>query len=245
VEAASPPAAPDPFLWLEDVKGARAMDWVKAENARTLSVLESDSRFAGLQAVALKISQAADRIPSPEFLGGQVYNFWQDGEHVRGVWRRTSVEGYAKDQPPWVSVLDLDALAKAEGANWVFKGADCEWSVERRCLVSLSDGGEDAVTIREFDLAEGAFVKDGLVLPKGKQRQAWLSPDTVLVSREWSPGQLTTSGYPFVVKALRRGQPLDQAREVFRGAATDGGYGVTPEPSMTPTATSSRSSCGP
>jgi prolyl oligopeptidase len=227
-EDAGAPKAPDPFLWLEDVHGARAMDWVKAQNARTLGVLEGDPRFAGLQAEALKIDEAPDRIPFPGFLGGQIYNFWQDGEHVRGVWRRTSVADYAKDQPAWTTVLDLDALAKAEGANWVFKGVDCEWSAERRCLVALSDGGEDAVTVREFDLEGGAFVKDGFVLPKGKQRQAWADPATVLVSREWSPGELTTSGYPFVVKALRRGEPLSQAREVFRGSASDGGYGVTP-----------------
>jgi len=229
-EAAAPAVeAPDPFLWLEDVHGARAMDWVKGQNARTLSVLEGDPRFAGLLADALKIAEAADRIPAPSFLGGLVYNFWQDGDHVRGLWRRTTVADYARPAPAWVPVLDLDAVAKAEGANWVFHGADCEWRAERRCLISLSDGGEDAVTVREFDLRTSAFVADGFVLPKGKQRVAWADPDTLLVAREWAPGDLTTSGYPFIVKAVKRGAPLSRAVEVFRGAANDGGYGVTPQ----------------
>jgi prolyl oligopeptidase len=228
---AAPAAAPaaDPFLWLEDVHGERAQNWVKSENARTLSILEGDPRFAGLQADALKIAEAPDRIPAPEFLGGLIYNFWQDAEHVRGLWRRTTVEDFANPQPAWVPVLDLDAASRAEGANWVFHGADCEWRAERRCLISLSDGGEDAVTVREFDLAAGAFVPGGFVLPKGKQRVAWADQDTLLVSREWTPGELTTSGYPFVVKAVKRGAPLAEAVEVYRGAASDGGYGVTPQ----------------
>jgi prolyl oligopeptidase len=221
-------AAPDPYLWLEEVHGARAVDWVKAENAKTVGVLEGDARFANLQAEALKIAQAADRIPSPNFLGGKIYNFWQDDEHVRGLWRRTTVSDYAQASPAWTPVLDLDALAKAESANWVFKGADCEWRGERRCLLNLSDGGEDAVTVREFDLADGAFVKGGFVLPKGKQRLTWADPDTLLVSREWAPGELTASGYPFIVKTVKRGQALADAQEIFRGAASDGGYGVSP-----------------
>ena len=218
----------DPFLWLEDAHGERAMDWVKRENARTAAVLEADERFPRLQAEALKIAQAADRIPTPEFIGGKIYNYWQDADHVRGLWRRTSLADYAKPAPKWTTVLDLDALAKAESANWVFKGDDCEWRGERRCLLNLSDGGEDAVTIREFDLVAGGFVRGGFVLPKGKQTVSWADRDTLLIAREWAPGDLTTSGYPFIVKALKRGQPLSSAVEVFRGAPTDGGYGVAP-----------------
>jgi prolyl oligopeptidase len=226
--ASADPGPADPFQWLEDVHGARVMDWVKAENAKTLGLLEGDARFAGLEAQGLAIAQAPDRIPAPDFLGGRIYNFWQDGDHVRGLWRRTSLEGYAQPTPPWEPVLDLDTLAKNEGANWVFKGADCEWRGERLCLISLSDGGEDAVTVREFDVGATSFVTGGFVLPKGKQRVAWADPDTVLVSREWTPGELTASGYPFVVKSVKRGRPLSEAAEVFRGAAADGGYGVSP-----------------
>jgi prolyl oligopeptidase len=223
-------SASDPYLWLEDVHGARAMAWVKTENAKTLAVLQKDPNFAGLYADALRIAQATDRIPIPEFLGapGQIYNFWQDDNHVRGIWRHTSQTDYATSTPTWTTALDLDALAKAENANWVWEGANCNWPSLQRCLLSLSDGGEDAITVREFDLATGQFVKDGFVLPRGKQSADWQDANTLLVSREWSPGDLTASGYPFIVKRVKRGAPLSSAVEVFRGAKTDGGYGVFP-----------------
>jgi prolyl oligopeptidase len=226
--AQSTQTAPDPFLWLEDVHGARAMAWVKAENAKTLAVLQADPNFAGLYRDALQIAQAKDRIPTPQFIARQVYNFWQDEDHVRGIWRHTTPSDFATATPAWTTTLDLDALAKAEGANWVWEGADCVWPAENRCLISLSDGGEDAVTVREFDLASGQFVKDGFALPRGKQAFEWEDADTLLVSREWAPGELTSSGYPFIVKRLRRGEPLSSAVEIFRGAKSDGGYGVSP-----------------
>ncbi|MBV9718512.1 MAG: S9 family peptidase [Candidatus Eremiobacteraeota bacterium] len=222
-------AAPsDPFSWLEDVHGARAMAWVHAQNARTLAVLERDPNFSTLYNEALEIAQAKDRVPVPQFLAGAIYNFWQDGQHVRGIWRRTTALGFASASPPWTTVLDLDAIAKAERANWVWKGADCQWPRETRCMVYLSDGGEDAITAREYDLTTEAFVPGGFTLSRAKQRIAWENDDSLLAAREWSPGELTTSGYPYVVKRLERGQPLSSAVEVFRGAPSDGGYGVTP-----------------
>jgi len=227
--AKMPVATSDQFLWLEELNGARAMAWVKEQNAKTLAVLQKDPNFSALYADASKIAQAKDRIPVPSFIGGQVYNFWQDTDHVRGIWRRTTPADYAGATPNWTTVLDLDALAGSENANWVWKGADCVWPVENRCMVILSDGGEDAITAREFDLSSAAFVDGGLALPHGKQRFAWESDDTLLVSREWSPGELTASGYPYVVKRVVRGKPLSEAVEVFRGSKSDGGYGVTPQ----------------
>lgn len=225
---AAKPASPDKFLWLEDQHGSRAMAWVNAENAKTTAVLEKDPRFAPLYRDALGVAQASDRIPYAEFLGGDLYNFWQDSAHVRGIWRRTSLASYRTASPQWTTVLDLDSLARAEKANWVWEGADCAEPAERRCMISLSDGGEDAVTVREFDLGTHAFVKNGFVLPHGKQRYSWVGQDTLLVSREWAPGELTTSGYPYIVKRLTRGTPLSGAAEVYRGTAKDGGYGVSP-----------------
>jgi prolyl oligopeptidase len=227
--AGSPPGAQaplaataaDPFVWLEDVDGSRAMDWVRAENAKTVGVLEQDARYATLYAQALAIAQSRDRLPTPAFIGGSVYNFWQDAAHVRGIWRRTTLPDYRNAEPAWSTVLDLDALAAAEHANWFWHGADCLRPEERRCLVSLSDGGEDAATVREFDLAAGAFVPGGFALAKSKQNVAWLGADELLVARDWGPGTMTASGYPFVVKALRRGQPLAEARELFRGTPAD------------------------
>ncbi len=168
--AKMPVATSDQFLWLEELNGARAMAWVKEQNAKTLAVLQNDPNFSALYADALKIAQAKDRIPVPSFIGGQVYNFWQDTDHVRGIWRRTTPADYAGAAPNWTTVLDLDALARSENANWVWKGADCVWPAENRCMVILSDGGEDAITAREFDLSSATFVDGGLVLPRGKQR---------------------------------------------------------------------------
>jgi prolyl oligopeptidase len=227
-QASPPDTSADPFLWLEEMHGARAMAWVKAENAKTVAVLEKDPRFPGIYKSALAMAQAKDRIPYVRFVGGQLYNFWQDSTHVRGIWRRTSLESYRTPAPQWTTVLDLDSLAKAEKANWVYQGYTCARPAEQRCLVFLSDGGEDANTVREFDLSSRTFVKNGFFLPRGKQRVAWTSVDTLLVAREWTPGELTTSGYPFIVKRLARGQPLSGAVEIFRGSAKDGGYGVSP-----------------
>jgi prolyl oligopeptidase len=225
---ASGGSPPDPYLWLEQVDSPRAMSWVRAENAKTIAVLEKDPRYAMLFRQALTIAQARDRIPDPDILDGGVFNFWQDAAHVRGIWRRTSLKSYRSAAPQWATVLDLDALAATEKANWFLKGETCAEPAEQRCLLSLSDGGEDAVTVREFDLSSAAFVQAGFVLPHGKQRVAWEDDDTLLVSRQWNPGELTTSGYPFIVKRLRRGQNLSQASEIFRGTASDGGYGVSP-----------------
>ncbi len=218
----------DPYLWLEEWKSPKVMAWIEAENAKTLAVLEGDRRYAGFYRDALAIAEAKERIPTPSFLAGALFNFWQDVHHVRGVWRRTTAASYRDQHPHWQTVLDLDALAQSEKANWAWKGVDCAEPRELRCMVLLSDGGEDAVTLREFDLPSRHFLRAGFVLPRGKQRAAWQDDDTLLVSREWAPGEMTASGYPFIVKRWKRGQPLGAATEVFRGSAQDGGYGVSP-----------------
>ena len=214
-------ASEDPNLWLEDVTGVKSLAWVGEQNARSLKVLEGDPRYATLHAEALALAEAKDRIPRPDFIGGEVYNFWQDADHVRGVWRATSVSDYSAPSPDWRTVLDLDALSKAQGANWVWKGATCRRPSEQRCLISLSDGGEDAVTVREFDLSTGQFTPGGFDLPHSKQDVDWIDGDSLILARDWGPGTTTASGYPFVVKVLCRGQQLREAQVVVRGAATD------------------------
>jgi prolyl oligopeptidase len=219
-------AGEDPFLWLEQVHGARATIWVRAENAKTSAALENNPLFYSLFNDARVIAEAEDRIPEPSLIGGRVFNFWQDAEHEHGIWREASQPDFLTTDPQWRTVLDLDALSGAEKANWFWKGAICQEPDERRCMVSLSDGGEDAVTLREFDTSDGGFVAGGFSLPSGKQDMAWADADTLLVSREWKSGEITKSGYAFVVKRMKRGQALAAALEVFRGTPDD--VGVTP-----------------
>ena len=221
--AAGSPVAelPDNYQWLEDVNGARSMEWVKAENARTVKVLEADPRFAEFQAAALKVLESPDRLATPDFREGTVYNTWQDAEHIKGILRRTTLADYQTAQPHWETVLDYDALAKADSQPWVQHGLVSLYPGDGLCLAALSAGGEDANTMREFDLKTRQFVPGGFVLPKSKQIVAWVDKDTLLVARDWGPGTMTPSGYPFVVKLWKRGQPLDQAKEVYRGKETD------------------------
>ncbi|MFT9179416.1 MAG: prolyl oligopeptidase family serine peptidase [Zymomonas mobilis] len=218
----------DPYIWLEEFSSPKAMAWVKSHNDKSTSLLESDSRYKTLYQEALAIGSAKDRIPMPSFLQGEIYNFWKDSDHLRGIWRKTSLEDYRNATPHWQTVLDIDALGKAEGKSWVLHGIDCFQPDQRLCLISLSDGGEDAAEIREFDLTTKQFVKDGFHLPRGKHRVTWEDKDHLLIATDWTKDDLTESGYPFIVKRLARGQSLDQAQEIYRGNKNDGGYGVTP-----------------
>jgi prolyl oligopeptidase len=220
--------ATDEYLWLEEVNGERAMKWVKEQNKKTADVLEKDTRYDVFRKEALAILTAQDRIPTPTFRGEGIDNFWQDQKNIRGVWRKTSLESYRSDKPKWQTVLDIDALAKSEKKNWIFKGADCLPPKEALCLVSLSDGGKDAVVVREYDAAKRTFVKGGFRVPEGKHRIAWLDEDTLLVATDFGRGSLTESGYPFIVKTFSRGQELAEATDLYRGSAKDGGYGVEP-----------------
>ncbi len=219
--AADPSTPPDKYLWLEDVNSPRSMAWVHTEDARTAQVLEADPHFAEYQAKALKVAEDPARLPMPDLRGKDVYNFWQDENNIRGLLRRTSIADYNSPSPHWQTVLDIDALGKEEKTSWVFHGATCLYPGDRTCMVGLSVGGEDASTEREFDLKTGKFVADGFVSPHSKQSLDWVDKDTVLVSRDWGPGTMTASGYPFIVKEWKRGTPLDSAKEVFRGQSTD------------------------
>jgi prolyl oligopeptidase len=211
----------DKYLWLEDVHGERSIAWVKEQNARTTEVLQKDPRFADLNAAALKIYESPHRLPLPVLKEGNVYNLWQDAEHVRGIYRRTSLADYLTAEPHWKTLIDYDTLAKQDKQEWVANGLNCLYPGNSLCLVSLSAGGEDAETLREFDLKSGKFIEHGFVLPHSKQSVDWLDKDSLLVARDWGPGTMTKSGYPFVVKLWKRGQPLEQAKEVFRGSEND------------------------
>lgn len=208
-----------PFL--TQIDGKKALDWVRRHNRKTLDALTADPRFKTFEAEALDIGQSPDRIPFPALHGDRVYNFWRDKTHKRGLLRVTTRASYPSDAPDWSPVLDIDALAAAEKENWFFHGLICLEPAETRCLVALSKGGEDAVTLREFDLTTRQFVPDGFTLPRAKQHVSWLDADTLLISRPWTPGDVTTSSYPYVIKSLHRGQKLADAHTVFSGSKKD------------------------
>ena len=208
-------APADPFLWLEEVEGKRAMEWVHARNAATVAVLGKMPLYQPLFERAKRILDSRDRIATPSIKGEMLYNFWQDAEHERGIWRRTSWAGYLAGNPSWETVLDVDALAKKEGVLWSFGGADCFEPANQRCLVSLSRGGSDAAETRELDLTTKEFVADGFRLPEAKSTLGWVDQNTVLVGTDFGPGSMTTSGYARVIKLWRRGTPLASAEPVM------------------------------
>jgi len=214
--------AADPRAYMEDIQGEKALAWVKAHNDASLARLSKDPRFAQYQADMLKILEATDRVPAPDFAhGGKIDNFWQDADHAQGIWRRTTWDSYKTQKPQWDTILDIDALSKAEGKNWVWRGSNCLPPEYNTCLVELAEGGKDASVIREFDVKTKSFVKGGFDLPESKQNVTWIDKDTIYVTREWTPGDVTASGYAYITKALKRGQTLDQAVEVFRGEKSD------------------------
>jgi prolyl oligopeptidase len=213
--------AGDPYSWLEEIEGERALDWVRAENARSLAILESDPHFATMRAEALAILTSPARIPIGSIHHGAVYNFWQDETHVRGLWRRASVESYRKGVPAWEVLIDFDQLAKDEGENWVSGRFDCLSPEYRHCMVEMSRGGSDASTWREFDTSTKQFVRDGFVVPEAKSDVSWVDADTLAVGTDWGQGTLTESGYPRILKSWRRGTALEKASMLFEGSATD------------------------
>ncbi len=211
----------DPNLWLEDVEGKKALAWVKERSAHDTAELQKVPEFTAIHARLLEIYNDRARIPGVDFQGEYLYNFWQDAEHVRGIWRRTSLDQYLADKTAWETVLDVDALAKADKENWVWKGADFLQPDSRRCLVSLSRGGGDAVVIREFDAVDRKFVDGGFTVPEAKSNLAWKDQDTVWLGTDFGPGTLTDSGYPRLVKLWHRGTPITAAETVFEGRQAD------------------------
>ena len=218
---AQPAETADPFVWLEDVHSERALTWVRAQNTLTEHELGASPDFKPIYDRLLAIFDSKARIPAVTKQGDFYYNFWRDAQHVRGLWRRTTLSEYRKESPAWETVLDLDALAAAEKENWVWKGSIWLRPDNARCLLNLSRGGGDAVVVREFDVPSKSFVADGFYLPEGKTNVAWRSRESVYVGTDFGPGSKTDSGYARIVKEWRRGTPLDAARTVFEGATTD------------------------
>ena len=211
----------DPYLWLEDVEGEKALAWAEARNSESLEVLENLPEYQMLYDKNLAVYDSEDQIAYPRIRGNYLYNFWRDAKHERGLWRRTTAEEYGKDEPQWETLLDLDALAKAEDENWVWHGAGCLHPDYDRCLISLSRGGADADVTREFDIPSKQFVEDGFYLPESKGGASFIDRDTVFVSTDFGAGTMTASGYPRITKLWKRGTPLSEATVLYEGTPED------------------------
>jgi prolyl oligopeptidase len=213
----------DPYIWLEQVEGEEALAWVEQQNEATLAELSAHPEYRSIYDDILAILTSDDRIAYPSIRGEVLYNFWQDADHPRGIYRRTTWEDYlaTAGEPSWKTVLDIDALAEAEDVPWSYAGMSCLPPEERMCLARLSRGGADAVEIREFDLERAAFVEGGFFLPEAKGGATWVDENTLLVYTDFGEGSLTTSGYARIVKRWERGTPLEEAEIVFEGEDGD------------------------
>jgi len=220
------PAAEDPYEWLEEVLGDKALEWVKARNAIVQNRMEREESFEKLRSDLLEILDSNARIPFVSKRGEYYYNFWRDKTNERGLWRRTTLEEYRKAEPKWEVVLDLDALGKTENENWVWKGASLLRPDYQRALITLSRGGADANITREFDLKTRSFVADGFELPESKGSVSWIDIDHLFVSTDFGDGSMTDSGYPRMAKLWKRGTPIEQAKLVYEGKQEDMSVGA-------------------
>ena len=216
---------PDPYLWLEDVDGDAALDWVRRQAAAAEALLQHQPQFDAIHGRLRTILNSQERIPYVTAHGGWYYNFWRDADHVRGIWRRTTPQQYREPQPDWETMIDLDMLAAVEDENWVWSGAVFLHHGDR-CLVSLSRGGGDAHVLREYDLGAKAFVSGGFMLPEAKSQAAWRDRDSIFVATDCGPGTLTLSGYPRTVREWRRGTALADAPVLFEARVDDLGAGA-------------------
>jgi len=216
----------DPYLWLEEIEGEKPLEWVEERNQLTNELLSAHPLFDPLRERILEILNSDDRIPFPSIIGEHLYNFWQDNENPRGIWRRTTWNSYLTGTPDWETVLSIDSLAEEEGVNWSYGGAIFLPTDYSRALIRLSRGGADAVEIREFDLENETFIEDGFFLPEAKQSVDWLDENTLLIATDFGEGTLTTSGYARIAKLWTRGTDLSEAKTLFEGEKTDVTVGV-------------------
>lgn len=220
-------AQEDPFIWLEEVDAKKALEFVEKQNKISLDILTTQKDYQDIYDKSLAIINATDRIAYPSINGDYIYNFWQDKDHERGIWRRTSKESYTSGNPTWETVLDIDALSKKDNIKWVFKGANGLYPKYNRFLVNLSKGGGDAVVVKEFDATTKSFLSNGFSIDESKGGASYWDENTLIVSSDFGPGTMTTSGYARQVKLWKRGTLLKDAQLIFEGETTDvasGGY---------------------
>jgi len=207
----------DPWLWLEEIEGRQALDFVERQNQLTLAAF-GGAAFARDRDILAAIYDRPDNIPYVSRRGSDLHNLWKDAANPRGLWRRTSLAEFRKADPAWDTMLDIDQLARSEGEDWLLSSI-VTMPGSSRAILSLSRGGSDAVTLREFDLTTKSFVTNGFALPEAKGGVDWLDADTLLLSSAYGESMATSSGYSRTVRLWRRGQPVDQAEVIIETTA--------------------------
>jgi prolyl oligopeptidase len=217
----------DPFMWLEEVDSEKSLEWVEKQNDVSLKILTGQAGYQSIYDKNLEILNSTDRIADPTVYNNFIYNFWQDQDNPRGIWRRTPVESYLSGNPEWEVMLDIDKISKENDIKWVFKGATGLFPHYDKFLVNLSKGGGDAVVVKEFDIESKSFVENGFYLPENKSSASWIDKNTLMVSTDFGDG-MTTSGYAKQVKIWKRGTDLKEAKLIFDGDENDMGvWGIT------------------
>lgn len=211
----------DPYLWLEDIDGKKSSEFVDRQNKITIGKLGQKKEYQSIYAKSLEIYNSIDRIVYPTTHGEFVYNFWQDKDHVRGIWRRTPKVNYINGNPAWETLLDIDELSKKDNIEWVYKGAAGLYPKYNRFIIYLSNGGGDASVKREFDADTRSFVENGFYMDAAKEQAEYVDENTLIVSIAAAKGTMTTSGYSRQVKLWKRGTLLKDARLIHEGDTTD------------------------
>ena len=216
-------AQQDKYLWLEEVDGKEALEFVNAQNQISIDKLGKEKDYQSIYDKSLEILNSTDKIASPEVQGIYVYNFWKDKNHVRGIWRRCLLVNYTNNKMDWETLLDIDALSQKDNIKWVFKGASGHYPTYSKFLISLSKGGGDAVFIKEFDADKKQFIENGFAIDEAKGSASYVDENTLIVSTDFGEGSMTTSGYPRQVKLWNRGTLLKDAQLIYAGESTDVG----------------------
>ena len=220
-------AQEDKYLWLEEVDGQKALEFVNAQNKTTVAELSAEKDYQDIYDKSLAIYNSTDRIAYPSIRGNYVYNFWKDKDHVRGIWRRSTVDDYKKGNPNWETLLDIDKLSEEDDIKWVYKGSSGLYPDYNRFLIQLSKGGGDAVVVKEFDVTTKQFIENGFSIEESKGSASYIDENTLIVTSDFGEGTMTTSGYPRQAKLWKRGTFLNDAQLIYEGETSDvGTWGV-------------------
>ena len=214
-------AQEDKYIWLEEVDGQKALEFVNTQNKATVEELSTTKYYQNIYDKSLEIYNSTERIAYPSIRGNYVYNFWKDKDHVRGIWRRSPLEDYKNGNPIWETLLDIDKLSETDDIKWVYKGSSGLYPDYNSFLIKLSNGGGDAVVTKEFDVNKKQFIENGFSIDESKGSARYLDENTLIVATDFGEGTMTNSGYPMQVKLWTRGTQLKDAKLIYEGESTD------------------------